>query len=80
MSRVGLFQPRILKDRRERRTTAVRERRRVCHSGSSAEQRDQDADATHTLRQRVRQRAITRPLVLRGREEICNSLIMSGAP
>jgi hypothetical protein len=26
MSRVGLFQPRILKDRRERRTTAVRER------------------------------------------------------
>src|SRR5215510_9156287 len=26
MSRVGLFQPRILTDRRERRTTAVRER------------------------------------------------------
>src|SRR5215831_3843480 len=39
-----------------------------------------DLIAEATLRQRVRQRAITRPLVLRGREEICNSLIMSGAP
>ena len=29
MSWVGLFQPRILKDRRERRTTAVRERLRL---------------------------------------------------
>src|SRR5262249_13176205 len=89
MSRVGLFQPRILKDRRERRTTAVRKRIRPALAIVRDESPDghglhrivDDADrAVANAGRDAEQNHAVLCAEFCSREEICNSLIMSGAP